>query len=150
MAAATSTSWPASMAGMVSGLKVTFQSVGEAAVSLTSRAGAVPSFFRVKVKARSLPAVASPDRRPSGPASDSLGWPVTSSMRPVVPLISALPIRAATSYWPAAMSSGGLTLSVTSFDSSALTGMLVSSWVPYCSLKVTWKPAGASATRLKT
>ncbi len=73
MAAETSISWPASMPGMVSGLKVTFQPGGAAAVSLTSSAGAVPSFFKVKVKARSFPAVASPDRRPSGPVSERAG-----------------------------------------------------------------------------
>ena len=54
-----------------------------------------------------------------------------------------------TLYWPASTDCGGLTLTLSVLDSPALSGIEVSSWVPYCSLKVVSKPAGPLASRLK-
>ena len=55
---------------------------------------------------------------------------------------------AVTLYLPAATVFGGRTLSLTSFDWPASSGSALSSWLPYCSVKVASKFCGACAARL--
>ena len=55
---------------------------------------------------------------------------------------------AITLYLPAATVFGGLTLSFTSFDWPGSSGSALSSWLPYCSVKVASKFCGACAARL--
>src|SRR5690606_2912441 len=105
-------------------------------------------FSSVKVKLRLSPAVAWPDRRPPGPDSASFGWPVMSSSKFSWAVASPPLAAIETGYWPASIPSGGVTLTLRFFDLPASSGSEVSSWLPYCSLNATWKPAGAFERRL--
>ena len=77
-----------------------------------------------------------------------LGWPVMSRTSSVVAVASSADTFATTLYLPAATVFGGRTLSLTSFDWPGSSGSALSSWLPYCSVKVASKFCGAVAERL--
>ena len=85
------------------------------------------------------------ETRPSRPLMSSFGWPVMSRPRSVVAEASSAATRAVTLYLPAATVFGGVTLSLTSLDWPGSTGTALSSWLPYCSVKVASKFCGAWA-----
>ncbi len=72
-----------------------------------------------------------------------LGWPVMSRTSSVVAVASSADTFAATLYLPAATVFGGRTLSLTSLDWPGSSGSALSSWLPYCSVKVASKFCGA-------
>src|SRR5262245_37390697 len=124
------------MRSIVFGSNSTFQPLGAEPDSSTCSAAAVPVLVIWIGTEVSSPALALALRRPSRPAISILGWPVISTTRSLLTTASSAVVLAATLNLPAATVFGGRTLNLTSLDWPGSSGSALSSWLPYCSVKV--------------
>src|SRR4029453_5355872 len=124
------------MRSTVFGSNSTFQPLGPEPDSSTCSAGAGPVLVTRIGTDFSGPALALVLRIPSRPAMSILGWPVMSTTRSLVTTASSAVARATALNLPAATVFGGRTLNLTSLDWPGSSGRALSSWLPYCSVKV--------------
>src|SRR5215470_8676069 len=135
------------MRSTVFGSNSTFQPLGPEPDNSTCSAAAVPVLVTTIGTEVSAPALALVLRIPSRPAMSILGWPVMSTTKSVVTTASSAVAFALTLVLPAATVFGGRTLNFTSLDWPGSSGSALSSWLPYCSVKVPSQFSGTFPAR---